>query len=92
MGTIKYTIGIDFGTESGRALLVNVANGEEVATAVHPYAHGGGRHLENLVTACQPCNLIKGKRPFASLEDARNYVVARREEWRQRYQENMSRL
>jgi L-ribulokinase len=35
-----YTIGIDFGTESGRALLVDVSNGREVATAVHPYANG----------------------------------------------------
>jgi L-ribulokinase len=36
----KYTIGIDYGTESGRAVLVNVATGEEVATAVHPYRDG----------------------------------------------------
>jgi len=36
----KYTIGIDFGTESGRAVLVDVADGREVATAVHPYRDG----------------------------------------------------
>jgi L-ribulokinase len=35
-----YTIGIDFGTESGRALLVRVSDGAEVATAVHLYADG----------------------------------------------------
>ncbi len=36
----KYAIGIDFGTESGRVVLVDVADGREVATAVHRYANG----------------------------------------------------
>lgn len=35
-----YTIGIDFGTESGRAVLVDTRDGREVAQAVHPYANG----------------------------------------------------
>lgn len=36
----KYTIGVDFGTESSRAVLVEVATGREVATGVCPYSHG----------------------------------------------------
>ena len=30
----QYTIGLDYGTNSVRALIVNVANGAEVAAAV----------------------------------------------------------
>lgn len=36
----KYVIGIDYGTLSGRALLVRVDDGEEIATAVYEYPHG----------------------------------------------------
>lgn len=37
MSKRKYAIGVDFGTESGRAVLVEVSNGKEIATAVYPY-------------------------------------------------------
>jgi L-ribulokinase len=36
----KYAIGLDFGTESGRAVLVDVSNGNELATAVYTYQNG----------------------------------------------------
>jgi len=36
----KYTIGLDYGTNSVRTLIVNTANGREVATAVWNYAKG----------------------------------------------------
>jgi len=49
----SYVVGIDFGTLSGRAVVVRVRDGEEVATAVHSYPHaviedrlpGTGRRL-----------------------------------------------
>ena len=36
----KYSIGVDFGTQSGRAVLVEVDTGDIVATAVKDYTHG----------------------------------------------------
>jgi L-ribulokinase len=36
----QYTIGIDFGTLSGRAVLVRVSDGAELASAEHVYASG----------------------------------------------------
>jgi L-ribulokinase len=36
----RYVVGIDFGTLSGRALVVRVRDGAELATAVHEYADG----------------------------------------------------
>ena len=40
MSNRKVALGIDFGTESGRALLVDVTDGHEVATAVFDYENG----------------------------------------------------
>jgi L-ribulokinase len=40
MSTDPCVIGIDFGTLSGRVLIVRVADGAELGTAVHEYAHG----------------------------------------------------
>lgn len=39
-GKKKYTIGIDFGTESARAVLVDVENGDLAASSVYQYPHG----------------------------------------------------
>lgn len=51
----KYTIGIDYGTQSGRAVLVELTTGEEIANDVTVYKHGvmdeqlpdGTTYLEN---------------------------------------------
>ncbi|KJY36935.1 ribulokinase [Streptomyces katrae] len=36
----RYTVGVDFGTLSGRAVVVRVRDGQELAAAVHTYRHG----------------------------------------------------
>lgn len=39
LATNKYVIGVDYGTLSGRALLVRVSDGLEIATSVYEYPH-----------------------------------------------------
>jgi L-ribulokinase len=36
----RYVIGVDFGTESGRAVVVRASDGAELAGSVCPYQHG----------------------------------------------------
>src|ERR1039457_4425571 len=59
----KYTIGLDYGTNSVRALIGSVANGSEVAAAVWTYSHGtaGGVFLRDPNLARQhPLDYVNG--------------------------------
>jgi hypothetical protein len=47
---------------------------------VVPRARKGKKDPGNLVACCRPCNLIKGRRVYGSFEEAKTYVLARREE------------
>jgi len=40
MAKEKFAVGIDYGTESGRAVVVRVRNGEELASSIVPYPDG----------------------------------------------------
>ncbi|MCO5053440.1 MAG: ribulokinase [Verrucomicrobiae bacterium] len=59
----QYSIGLDYGTNSVRALIVNVANGQEVASAIWGYEHGTDgvilAHDPNLARQ-HPADYIKG--------------------------------
>ncbi|HEY6478490.1 MAG TPA: ribulokinase [Streptosporangiaceae bacterium] len=59
-------IGVDFGTLSGRALVVRVRDGAELGTAIHPYPHGV---MDGTLAATgQPLP------PDWALQDPRDYV------------------
>src|SRR5215472_10315801 len=53
---------------------------------IHPRARKGKKSPENLVTACRPCNVIKGYRVFAGLDEAKAYVLKTREQLRQEWE------
>jgi 5-methylcytosine-specific restriction endonuclease McrA len=59
---------------------------------VHPRAHRGKKAPANLVTSCRPCNIIKGRRMFSSLEEAKAYVLQRRLELKREWEANTARL
>jgi len=62
----KYTIGIDFGTLSGRSVLVNIENGDELASSVFEYNN-------KVITDHIPGTSIKLEKDFA-LQDPEDYL------------------
>lgn len=53
---------------------------------VVPRARKGKKNPHNLVACCRSCNVIKGRRVFGSFEQAKAYVLARREELRKAWE------
>ena len=68
MSENKYTIGIDFGTESGRAVLVETKTGKEIATSIYSYENGVID--EKLPLAGAPVQL----EPEWALQDPQDYI------------------
>lgn len=66
MSKRKYSVGIDFGTESGRAVLVDVSSGREVATSVYVYRNG-------VIAELLPGTRIRLE-PDWALQDPEDYV------------------
>ena len=58
---------------------------------VLPRARKGSHKPSNLVAACRPCNVMKGRRVFSNFEEAKKYVLQRREQLRLQWLETLSR-
>jgi 5-methylcytosine-specific restriction endonuclease McrA len=58
---------------------------------VVPRARKGKKDPRNLVACCRACNMIKGRRVYANLEEAKAYVLARREELRKAWESKTAR-
>ncbi len=58
---------------------------------VVPRARKGKKDPSNLVACCRPCNTIKGTRVYRSFDDAKAYVLARREEMRKAWESKTAR-
>jgi 5-methylcytosine-specific restriction endonuclease McrA len=58
---------------------------------VVPRARKGKKTADNLVACCAPCNTIKGTKVYASFNDAKAQVLARREDLRKAWQEKTAR-
>ena len=58
---------------------------------VVPRARKGKKDPSNLVACCTPCNTIKGTRVYASMDEARAFVLARRVELRNAWESKTAR-
>lgn len=58
---------------------------------VIPRAKKGKKDPENLVACCRPCNMIKGTRIYRDLDEAKAFVLARREELRKAWENKTAR-
>src|SRR6516164_6535860 len=75
----QYTIGLDYGTNSVRALIVDTAGGREVGTAVWNYEHGTAGVIlsrDPSLARQHPADYLKGAEITVqkSLADARKTV------------------
>src|SRR5260370_34902080 len=58
---------------------------------VVPRAKKGKKDPKNLVACCGPCNTIKGTRIYKNFYEAKEYVLAQREELRKAWDANQAR-
>ena len=58
---------------------------------VVPRARKGKKDPSNLVACCTPCNTIKGTRVYASFDEAKAFVLARREQLRKAWEAKTAR-
>ena len=58
---------------------------------VVPRAKKGKKNPANLVACCGPCNTIKGTKVYKSFDDAKEYVLARRDELRKAWEAKQAR-
>jgi len=59
---------------------------------VIPRAKKGKNDPRNLVAACRPCNVIKGRHVFNTLAEAKEYILARREELQKEWESSVAAL
>lgn len=58
---------------------------------VVPRARKGKKDPRNLVACCRACNMIKGRRVYAGFDEAKAYVLGRREELRKSWEARAAR-